>query len=48
MEHVELGSLENSLIVLTPEANLISLQRKLKIVVGGEFFLNTATGTHQK
>jgi hypothetical protein len=35
--------------VLTSEANIISLQRELKSVVGGEFFLrDTATGTRIK
>jgi hypothetical protein len=34
------------LLVLTSDANLISLQRELKSVVSGEFlFRNTATGT---
>jgi hypothetical protein len=32
-------------IALTSQANLISLQRKLKIVVSWEFFRNTATET---
>jgi hypothetical protein len=33
------------LIIITPKANLISLQRELKSAVSREFFRNTATGT---
>jgi hypothetical protein len=40
------GKGRTSPVVLTSEANLISLQRELKSVVSGEFlFRNTATGT---
>jgi hypothetical protein len=50
MENEELGNEGNSTktppIILTFEANLISLQRELRSAVTGEFFLrNTATGT---